>query len=265
MRDYRSRFPGEPVACLRVSKRKSDLGRKLVDHCNNLSPKEDAKKRRKLSSAAKAQWADPKLRKKTIKAQTEGKLSSQKFKESHQKAIAVARATPGRKEKAAKGAKKFLKEKWQDPEWKKKQRERLSLLQTERMHQGINKWTNHHTNRKNCIYEGPNGPITMRSSWEVKFANDLDAMEADWEYEPDHFPYNYDGITKHYTPDFYVWELDSYVEIKPESFLDEQLDAKILGVAKAHNRILILSEDAWPFEDDSPLIASLEQLELLCR
>lgn len=259
MRDYKRKFPGEPVACLRVSRKKAKHGKRLVAHCNELTPEQDAVKRKKLSNAAKAQWSNPETRKRTITAQTKGKLASTLYKESHREAIKIATATPGRKEKAAAGAKKALTEKWKDPAWRKSQRERLSLLQTERMHAGTNAWVNHHTRRANCIYEGPQGPLTMRSSWEVIFAYQLDTLGIEWLYEPDHFPYTIDDVTKNYTPDFFL-PLYGYIEVKPDGFFDDTAQIKLESVPCTTTH---LSESNWPFDVDSPLTLSLELLESL--
>ena len=52
--------------------------------------------------------------------------------------------------------------------------------------------------------------IYMRSSWEVIFAKWLDMWELSWLYEPKAFDL---GNTT-YTPDFYVQEINSYIEVK---------------------------------------------------
>ena len=50
----------------------------------------------------------------------------------------------------------------------------------------------------------------MRSSWEIKYAKYLDDNKFTWDYEPKKFIL----IDKTYSPDFYVKELKSYIEIK---------------------------------------------------
>ncbi len=52
--------------------------------------------------------------------------------------------------------------------------------------------------------------IWMRSSWEIKFAFFLDCSGINWKYESKTFDL---GIMT-YTPDFYMPEWDSYIEIK---------------------------------------------------
>jgi hypothetical protein len=70
----------------------------------------------------------------------------------------------------------------------------------------------------NRLYEGKNGRIWMRSSWEVAVAHRLDRDGLSWEYEPQAFLL---GDTTRYTPDFRVslGELgDIWIEVKGEYF-----------------------------------------------
>lgn len=62
------------------------------------------------------------------------------------------------------------------------------------------------THGKRFKYHG----FLMRSTWEVKYAKYLDKNEVKWEYEPKAFDL---GNTT-YTPDFYLPETDTYIEIK---------------------------------------------------
>jgi len=59
---------------------------------------------------------------------------------------------------------------------------------------------------KRIKYKG----ILMRSSWEIKYAKYLDKNKIKWQYEPKTFDL---GNTT-YTPDFYLPETDTYIEIK---------------------------------------------------
>ena len=65
---------------------------------------------------------------------------------------------------------------------------------------------------KRIKYKG----IKMRSSWEVAYAKYLDKQGIKWQYEPKAFDL---GNTT-YTPDFYLPESDTYVEIKGRWFKD---------------------------------------------
>jgi len=56
--------------------------------------------------------------------------------------------------------------------------------------------------------------IWMRSSWEIKFAEYLDKKNIKWKYESKTFPIKYNNKDGTYTPDFYLNDNDSYIEIK---------------------------------------------------
>jgi len=59
---------------------------------------------------------------------------------------------------------------------------------------------------KKIKYKG----ISMRSSWETKYAKYLDEKNIKWNYEPKRF--NLGNMT--YTPDFYLPKTNTYIEIK---------------------------------------------------
>jgi predicted transcriptional regulator len=61
----------------------------------------------------------------------------------------------------------------------------------------------------------PYKDLTMRSSWEVSVAEFLDAAGYEWDYE---VPKDLGTCT--YYPDFYVKELDTYIEVKGPHLLD---------------------------------------------
>ena len=74
----------------------------------------------------------------------------------------------------------------------------------------------------------------FRSSWELTFAEYLDSKNYTWKYEPESFetPYGF------YTPDFWVEELRSYVEVKGY-FRDQQARDKFEYFSKTHKVILV--------------------------
>lgn len=69
--------------------------------------------------------------------------------------------------------------------------------------------------------------IMMRSNWEIRFAKLLDKNNIKWEYENEIF---YSPLTKkHYIPDFFIPEWNTYIEIKgylTDSFLIKFNDVK---------------------------------------
>lgn len=64
------------------------------------------------------------------------------------------------------------------------------------------------------IYKG----VRFRSRLEARWAVFFDECGIVWEYEPETFKLN-NGIL--YCPDFYIKEMDTYVEIKPTKKLNE--------------------------------------------
>jgi len=69
--------------------------------------------------------------------------------------------------------------------------------------------------RLDNVYDGPNGHIPMKSSWEVLFAELLDHCGFTWKYEPVQYDMSFEELkTPKYTPDFWVNEFNCYFEVK---------------------------------------------------
>lgn len=62
---------------------------------------------------------------------------------------------------------------------------------------------------KNIEYKG----VKLKGSWEVLVAQWLDSNNIKWEHETKSFEYEWNGVRKYY-PDFYLPELDLYIEVK---------------------------------------------------
>jgi hypothetical protein len=97
---------------------------------------------------------------------------------------------------------------------------------------------------KHTIYQRKTGEsLRLKSSWEVKLAEFLDANNIKWEYEKQAFPlvYRYEGEIKEgtYIPDFFVgdeiWEVKGYwrkdAKVKFKAFLKKYPEKiiKVLG------------------------------------
>ncbi len=91
------------------------------------------------------------------------------------------------------------------------QRERISLA----MQKVVEKYPDSYTKNnvvgrvKNILYNG----IKLKGSWEVMVAEWLDSNNIKWEHETKHFEYEWNGKRKYY-PDFYLPELDIFLEVK---------------------------------------------------
>ncbi len=79
-------------------------------------------------------------------------------------------------------------------------------------------------------YQCPDGEyVSMRSGWEVSYAEWLNDNKIKWKYEPKTFLLE-DGDA--YTPDFYLIETNTYIEVK--GWLREKHKKKIEGFKKKH-------------------------------
>lgn len=59
------------------------------------------------------------------------------------------------------------------------------------------------------------GTVLLDGTWELTAAQYMDKMQWTWLRNTKRFPYiNLKGVLSHYTPDFYVKELDGYLEVK---------------------------------------------------
>ena len=58
------------------------------------------------------------------------------------------------------------------------------------------------------------GRVYLRSSYELEYAKWLDANGIDWNQNEDKFPYQWEGTTKNYYPDFFLVKENIFVEIK---------------------------------------------------
>lgn len=56
--------------------------------------------------------------------------------------------------------------------------------------------------------------VWMDSSWEVRFVKKLDEFGIKWRKNFAPFEYEYDNVIRRYVPDFYLPEIDTWVEVK---------------------------------------------------
>jgi hypothetical protein len=82
----------------------------------------------------------------------------------------------------------------------------------------------------------------MRSSWEIKYAEYLDSLNINWGYEVKNFELILSQKETTYTPDFYLSDNDTFIEIKGywrvdakekfEKFVKTYPDIKIIVYTK---------------------------------
>lgn len=110
--------------------------------------------------------------------------------------------------------------------------------------------------RRPCQYSGPKGNIIMRSSWEVRFARDLDNLGLDWQYEKHRFMYMIESDAHYYIPDFFIPVYNLFVEVKPYYAIDSWVISKCDSISAPYD-ILLVCEHNW--EEILVEIKSLEE------
>jgi len=126
----------------------------------------------------------------------------------------------------------------QSPEGRKRRSETMSKLHDDPEFRSKNAAGMGH----GFTYTGPNGVIPMRSSWEVLFAQLLDFISFTWKYEPKQYLMSFEDITTpKYTPDFWVDELDCYIEVKGRDDLVELAEVRAEICQLLHNvKVIVL-------------------------
>ena len=79
--------------------------------------------------------------------------------------------------------------------------------------------------------------VDLHGSWELKYAQYLDANNIKWIRNKDSFHYEFEGKSRKYTPDFYLLESDEYIEIK--GYKTEKDEAK-WSQFPTHRKLVIL-------------------------
>jgi hypothetical protein len=92
--------------------------------------------------------------------------------------------------------------------WSHEHREKMSEVVMKKVKEGT--W--HLSFSKSRTHEYKS--VKFHGLWEVKFAMNLDDKNVEWRRPTEKFQYTFEGKTRNYTPDFWIPELDSYVEIK---------------------------------------------------
>lgn len=70
-----------------------------------------------------------------------------------------------------------------------------------------------HTSLAKHMHIDYNG-VDLHGSWELRYAQYLDLNGIEWERNKVSFPYDYDGKTRRYTPDFFLPSSNEYIEVK---------------------------------------------------
>jgi len=93
-------------------------------------------------------------------------------------------------------------------------------------------------------YKKKNGSeMFFRSSWEHIVSEYLDELGLVYEYEQRRFEYIYEGSTHSYIPDFYLVDMDLYLEVKAEFRVSDPKNViKFQSVIDSGNKILYVTD-----------------------
>lgn len=168
--------------------------------------------KKKLSEKAKAQWQDPKFRKRTTNAVSDS--NRRRWKENREKELKNAIDAQQHIDFVQRG--RAIAKSWENPSQAQlanterlrtcpHRRKRLSEVTKAKWERGEYKDSARYKGHR---YKG----IWFRSSYELTFAQWLDLNDLEWFYEPKRFEVKGKG----YIPDFYVPAWGKYVEVKAE-------------------------------------------------
>lgn len=227
----------------RKHKMTTDEYREKFDNAPTIAKSVSSKIAASISKRNKENWKDPEYIEKHKKISSEvmtalnNNPDFQKYV--HEKRQEFLKTHPEKKEELSHRLSERNRENWKDPEYR---RFMTNVL--------INNWRDPETrkimlrnlinngNRYNSGYTEDGTPYM--STWELFFINFLEDNHINYQYEFESFDYdNGDGYKRSYHPDFYLTDLDLYVEIHPKEWCDESFMNKISAVPN----LLLLTED----------------------
>ena len=108
--------------------------------------------------------------------------------------------------------------------------------------------------RQCCMKDYGNG-FRFRSSYEYRLAKMLKEAGVDYQYEPFHVDYNFDGLERRYFPDFYIEKYNLVIEVKPRKFTSEKVNlAKRDSVMSKGYKFMFITEDELELAEGSSTI-----------
>lgn len=136
---------------------------------------------------------------------------------------------------------------WTGTRWKTKNCKCGKEFQAEKRYNGINDYAVYCSRDCKNRFQISSHPkpipykeYKLKSSWELAFAKYLDNSDFEWTYEPMSFPTPYG----YYTPDFYIEELDIFIEVKGRWRDDSKKKFDYLSKLKT----IILADKKWLIE-----------------
>lgn len=101
-------------------------------------------------------------------------------------------------------------------EWNVENGKRISASIKEKVKNG--EWHTSLAKKIHFNYKGED----LHGSWELKYAMHLDSNGVEWVRNKESFEYVFEGISRRYTPDFYLPGTQEYIEIKGYKTLKDE-------------------------------------------
>lgn len=169
-----------------ICQKEFETGPKLGGHMSSHNRKPRTTKKRAVGTPRNCKFCNKEFASKSIGAHVIGCKSNPRFNVySEKRSIA---------------AKKQI--------WSKEKREKHSQTIMKKIEDGT--WHLSFSKSRTHVYKG----IKFHGQWEVKFAMNLDDKKVEWRRPSEKFQYTFEGKTRNYTPDFWIPEMNAYIEIK---------------------------------------------------
>lgn len=198
----------------------------------------DPKVRENKSKASLRNWKDEEYRKKSSEGRkigTKKQWENPKVRESRVKNISIAQTNLWKDPEYRENQCNSFRELWSNPEYRE---EKLKTF----------------TNVKE--YTRKDGSVVLfRSTYEVTCSEYLDDLGYEWEYEKEHFEVYIPDERKvtYYYPDFYIKELNLYIEVKSSFYYNKCKSLNDLKFAKiresGYNFLLVMENELKDIEN----------------
>ena len=112
--------------------------------------------------------------------------------------------------------KKLVGTTWWNNSTEEYQKQHIERSRKQALERHANGWNNKAGRCKKYGYSSPiAGDVTLDGTWELAVAKWLDTQKYNWKRNTKRFQYtNLKNVISHYTPDFWVEELNGYLEVK---------------------------------------------------
>jgi len=122
-----------------------------------------------------------------------------------------------------------------DKEFLKEVGKKISEVINKKVEEGS--WHTSLAKNMHITYKG----YDFHGTWEVKYAQYLDSLNINWIRNTKSFKYEFEGKIRRYTPDFYLIDKNTYVEIK--GYKTSKDEAKWSQFPKSENLLILMKKE----------------------